>query len=703
MRVEFYRQMSTMSCGATCLRIILKMYNKDVPEWELIEQFPLGQNGWSISTLISACKHHNLHAEIIDQRFSDLKQVSLPIILLSCNHYVVIYRVKGKNIYIADPRIGKIKYSITEFQNLIGKNYIALQIQGVISEGKSNESSPVKLFANFYGYYQPYKKYIWNILIVMGIVAIAQLLIPFASRAIIDIGIEGSSWDYIRLIILGILLMNIAIIVGEYIQIYLITHISNRVKILMLEEYFIKFLSIPYSYLFGINKGDLIQRVTDNERIQNYIITTLIHTIVSTLLLAVYLIALFIFSTKLAIVFLSISAIYIIWNCTFLHCRKKLDFNFWKIKSENNKYLIDAYDNFADIRNYRLSNTIANRWRSNLFELFEQNSKFLKFSQMQELGNKIIIQSIVLILTFLSCDYVFDGTFSLGTLFAVQYIIGNIYIPLSRIPEFMSQTQLTLISLQRINAFNQTKSDFTKYGIILPKHRDILMQAILYKYPNGKIALSNISLNMKFGLKYGIIGERGCGKSTILKIICGILIPTSGKYMIGTTNSSSIGHDNLIKFISVYLQESSIFHGTILENIVCDTANIDEDRLIKVVEIASIRREIEQLNNSYNSIIGDGGNMLSKGQQQRILLARTLYKEADVYLFDEVTNCLDESMGKKIISKIDLFLKDKTRIYVTHQKEILHDADLIYFLHQGYILKNGSYEDFYGKEEQIHS
>ncbi|MCM1140250.1 MAG: ATP-binding cassette domain-containing protein [Muribaculum sp.] len=695
--------MSSKSCGATCLRIILKMYNKDVPEWELIEKFPLEQTGWSINTLLSACNHYNLHADIIDQCFSDIKQVSLPIILLACNHYVVIYRIKGKNIYVADPRIGKIKYTITEFKNLIGEDYIAIQIQGVTSEGKSNESSPVKLFANFYGYYQPYKKYILNILIVMGIVAIAQLLIPFASRAIIDIGIEGSSWNYIRLIILGILLMNITIIVGEYIQIYLITHISNRVKILMLEEYFIKFLSIPYLYLLGINKGDLIQRITDNERIQNYIITTLIQTIVSTLLLAVYLIALFIFSAKLATVFLFISAVYIIWNCIFLHCRKRLDFNFWKIKSENNKYLIEAYDNFVDIRNYGLFNTVVNKWRSNLFELFDQNSKFLKFSQLQELGSKIIIQLIILILTFLSCNYVIDGTFSLGTLFAVQYIIGNIYIPLSRIPDFMSQTQLTLISLQRINAFNQTKSEFTKSGIILPKHRDIVMQSLLYKYPNGKVALSNISLNMKSGMKYGITGESGCGKSTILKIICGILTPSSGKYMIGTTNSSSIGHDNLIKFISVYLQDSSIFHGTILENIVCDNANIDEDRLIKVVEIASIRREIEQLNNSYNSIIGDGSNMLSKGQQQRILLARTLYKEADIYLFDEVTNCLDESMGKRIISKIDLFLKDKTRVYVTHQKEILNDANLIYFIHQGYILKNGSYEDFYGKEEQIHS
>ena len=699
MKIEFYRQMSTNSCGATCLRIILKMYNKEVPEWELIEQFPLGQTGWSISTLLSACKHYNLHTNIIDQCFTDIKQVGMPIILLAGNHYVVIYRIKGKSIYVADPRIGKIKYSITEFKNLIGEDYIALQIQGVASEGKHNESSSVKLFANFYGYYQPYKKYIWNILFVMGIVAIAQLLIPFASRTIIDIGIEGSSWDYIRLIILGILLMNTTIIVGEYIQIYLITHIANRVKVLMLEEYIIKFLSIPYYYLFGINKGDLIQRVTDNERIQNYIITTLIQAIVSTLLLAVFLIVLFIFSTKLAIIFLSISTVYIIWNYSFLHCRKKLDFNFWKIKSENNKYLIDAYDNFIDIRNCRLFSMTVNKWRSNLFELFEQNSKFLKFSQIQELGNKIIIQTIVLVLTFLSCEYVFDGTFSLGTLFAVQYIIGNIYIPLSRIPDFLSQTQLTLISLQRINAFNQTKSELKKSGIILPKHRDILMQSILYKYPNGKVALSNISLSLKSGLKYGIIGESGCGKSTILKIICGILTPNSGKYMIGTTNSSSIGHDNLIKFISVYLQESSIFHGTILENIVCDNANIDEDRLIKVVEIASIRREIEQLNNSYNSIIGDGGNMLSKGQQQRILLARTLYKDADIYLFDEVINFLDESMGKRIISKIDLFLKDKTRIYVTHQKEILKDADLIYFIHQGYILKNGSYNDFYERTE----
>ncbi len=363
--------------------------------------------------------------------------------------------------------------------------------------------------------------------------------------------------------------------------------------------------------------------------------------------------------------------------------------------------MVDVYSHIMDVKNYGMETVFLQKWRSNLFRMFEQNTKYLNFSQVQEVGSRVIIQVNNLILTFLSCYYVMEGSFSLGTLFAVQYLIGTSNAPLVAIADFMNQTQLTLISLQRIQAFNHKPSDVLNENTnIIPRYKDLSIQNISFRYPNGKIALSQISMFMKYGGKYGIIGSSGCGKSTLLKIINGIFEPTVGLYSVGSSNSHALGYANMRSFISACLQENIVFRGTILENIIGGNP-YDENRLIKVVEVACIRREIETLSISYDTHIGDDGINLSKGQQQRLLIARTLYKKAEVYLFDEITNYLDEVMRNKIISKIDDFLADKTRIYVSHHTEFLKDASLIYCLHSGCLIDFGSFNDLVERKRII--
>lgn len=693
MKIHFYRQSSTNDCGATCLRIVLGIFGKDLPIWEILDLFPLEKDGWSLDTLIRASNHFGLNAKCGKANVKRLSEITLPLIVLTNGHYIVVYKIKSDSVYVADPRIGKYVYTLSDFFNEIGDDFNIVQLNPAVSFKECSNSSMGSLTKEFAKYYIPFKKQITNVFFIVLLVSLAQLVLPFVNRSIVDIGIETSSWNYIRILIIGSILLLLTIIGGNFIQIYLFTHIANRVKTFMLEDYFAHALNIKYLQFIGMNVGDILQRVTDNERIQSYVITSLLQTFTSVLFLTIFIITLLIFSIKLGVIFSLISFIYILWNWLFLNQRKKLDFKFWQVKSENNKNIIDMYTHIVDIKNCSLENIFTKKWCSNLNNIFEQNTRYLNFSQIQEVGSRLIIQSNNLILTFLSCYYVLDGTFTLGTLFAVQYLIGIMNPPLSAIADFLNQTQLTLISLQRIQAFNHKAMDsLPNSEIVVPKYKDLNLHGVSFSYPNGKIAVSQLSLYLKFGNKYGIIGSSGCGKSTLLKIINGILEPTYGNYIICNTNSKALGCHVIRRFVSAYLQENTIFNGTILQNIVCGNL-YDEARLLKVVEISAIRREIEVLPLSYNTVIGSGHINLSRGQQQRLLIARTLYKDADVYLFDEITNCLDYSTGNKIISKIDLFLSEKTRIYVTHQTEYLKDAASIYCLNSGFLIDFGKYEE----------
>lgn len=694
MRIKFYRQSSTNDCGATCLRIALSYFGKDIPIWEILNVFPTSKDGWSLEYLENACSHFGISINYIDNGIQRLQEIKLPALALFNSHYIVIYKITAKKIYIADPRIGKCTYSIEEFKEMAGDNPAIIQLSYIASFHKDNKSTWLTLARDFCKYYVPYKHKLSRIFLTVLIISAAQLIMPFVTRSIIDVGIENSSWDFMKVLIAASIILALTIIGSDYIQTNLFTHIANRVKTLMLDDYLSKAFRIKYSHFIGMNIGDMLQRVTDNERIQNYVVTSFLQTIVSMFLLLVFITALAVFSIKLSIISIVMGAAYIIWNAFFLNQRKKLDFDFWRIKADNNKAIIDSYTHISDIKLFALEPAFMKQWRSNIYRMLEQNTKYLNFSQLQYAGSQILIHANNLILTFMSSYYVIDGSFSLGTLFAIQYLIGSINAPLAVFADFMNQTQLTIISLRRIQAFNHRAEE--ESGIknnIIPKYKDILLQNVSFKYPDGKIALSQINLKLDYGKKYGIIGPSGCGKSTLLKILCGLVEPSIGKFHIGNTNSLSLGIFNFRDFTSSYLQENSVFRGSVLMNITGSDYDFDEGRLIKAVETAAIRRDIEGMPSSYNTVIGNDGVNLSRGQQQRLLLARTLYKEADIYLFDEITNSLEENLGKRIIEKIDTLLSAKTRIYVTHQTHLLMDCETIYCFNNGYLIDFGRYDE----------
>lgn len=700
--IVFHKQPFRNGCGPTCLRIILEYYGSYITESEITRYSLLQKDGWNTIQFATAAYHCGLKTEVLSLNIMDLADVDYPIVVQGTMHYIVLYKVKKNRIYVADPAIGKVVYTFDEFEEKYSsdKSIAVLKFTKLPDFKKNgNVKSNLVLIKTFGAYLVPFKSVLSKAIIIALIVALSQTILPFLTRSIIDVGLQNTAWDFIELLLLGNILLVLANILGTFVHTYLITHITNRIKYSMLDDYMRKLLSTKYAFFIGAKIGDLLQRVSDNERILSFLGGICISSFFALLNIIVFSAILFYFDYKLFLIYLLLSLLYVSWNILFLNQRKKLDYNFWDIKSTNNKLMLQVFNNIIDIKSFAAFQRYVTLWKNNIFDLFKQNMAFFYYSQTQEVGSNIIMQCKNIVLTYVSCKMVLDGNITIGTLFAVQYIIGSLNTPLYQIVEFFNQYQLVMISLNRIYAFNTLPDDNNKEAIsFLPKNRNLVIKDISFRYPDSSVALQRVNLAFQIGKKYGIIGHSGCGKSTLLKIICGILEPAVGEIWLGTTNVHALSIDNYRSIFSIDLQESNLFEGSILANIVVDLANYDEDRLIKCVEIAAIRREIERLPQSYNTLIEGDNRKLSRGQAQRILIARAIYKQADIYVFDEIANCLNIEMEKTIISKIDDFLADKTRIYVSHRIESLQNCDLLYYMSNGTIADIGTYNDLTNRQ-----
>lgn len=696
---HFYRQTSRTDCGPTALRIILSLFGKHVQAWDITGKVPCGASGWSVQDFCQASSNFGLQATSYIVSVSALKEIELPIVMLFNEHYMVCYRIKGDHYFIADPKRGKLKVRKEDLLKQINtESFIVIRCTTTpdFASIKSNRDSTLQMFCILFEYFTPYRGSIPKLLFVILIVCIAQLLIPFIARTIIDKGVTTSSFDFLSLLLIGNVLLILTTIVGNFTQTYLVTHITNRIKVTMLNQYVEKVLRLPVQYFTQSNVGDLVQRVRDSERIQSYIVGTLFSSIVALLFLIIFSLVLLYFSRILFWVTLGCSVLYIGWTCLFLKERKKIDLNFWDLQSAGNKHVIDIHRCIFDIKSFGLDKMFGNKWRNIIVAQHKQNIRFLNFSQIQDVGANIISQGKDIALTYITCYFVLHGEITLGSLFAVQYILGLINSPLTKLAYFLDQTQLTVISLQRIIAFNKLEEEVSKEKentSFIPLFKSLSFDNISFRYIDGTVALKNVSLCLQLGQKVGIVGQSGCGKSTILKILSGLLVPLAGEYYLGTSNTKALNWQTLRnKKFSVLLQENTLLDGTILENII-GNEEFDELRLIHAVETASIRREIEMLPDGYRTKIGSGHRKLSNGQKQRLLIARTIYKKADIYLFDEMANGLSAEFEKKIVEKIDRQKKDALRVYVSHRGTALIDSDIILVLDKGHIVDCGNHEE----------
>lgn len=710
----FYKQHDSMQCGITCLQMICKYYGKEYSLESLSRYCFATTEGVSMLGISEAANKLGLHTICGRVTMEQLPQAPLPCILhWSQNHFVILYKIKNnKKFYIADPGKGLVTYTEKEFKN----HWISTQSKGeekgiamfiqptpAFHELSGETTNRKRSFNFLFGYIKQYRRYFGQIILGALVGCVLQLIFPFLTQAIVDIGITHQNLGIIYLILLGQLILTISRTSVDFIRRWILLHISMRINISLVSDFFIKLLKLPMSFFDTKLMGDLIQRMNDHNRVEKFLTTQMLNVTFSLLSFIVFGCVLLGYNIFIFLIFLTGSILYGIWIAIFLKKRKLLDYELFEKQAMNNN---KTYQFITSMQEIKLQNCEQRRrweWEDVQADLFQVNMKSLKLQQTQEAGSIFINEVKNIIITVLAATAVIHGQMTLGMMLAVQYIIGQLNAPVEQLMNFLYSLQDVKISLERINEIHEMENEENNKEALNAFHdrdKSLSFKNADFKYDphNPNKTLDGINITIPEGKVTAIVGTSGSGKTTMIKLLLGYYPLLAGEITIGSTDLQKYNLKWWRKHCGVVMQDGVIFSESIARNIAVDDGEIDKERLLQAARIACIDNYIQTLPLKYNTLIGQDGIGLSQGQKQRILIARAVYKNPDYIFLDEATNALDANNERAIVENLMEFYKGKTVVIVAHRLSTVKNADQLIVIERGKIIETGTHTELIDRQ-----
>ena len=558
-------------------------------------------------------------------------------------------------------------------------------------------------FKFLFGYIKQYRRYFAQIILGLLLGSVLQLVLPFLTQSIVDVGIRNNDIGFIWLVLIGQLMLTFSRTAVDFIRRWLLLHISMRINISLVSDFFLKLLRLPMSFFDTKLMGDLLQRMNDHSRVNSFLTSQTLSVMFSLISFVVFGAVLFIYNSFIFLVFLAGSIIYGIWIALFMRRRKVLDYELFEQQAINSNKTYQFITSMQEIKLQDCEQRRRWEWEDVQADLFKVQMKSLKLTQTQEAGSIFINELKNIIITVLSATAVIHGDLTLGMMLAVQYIIGQLNSPVEQLMAFFYSLQDVKISLERINEIHlqnneedrgrDQKTEFDNGG------KAISLRNVVFKYdPHSlRTTIDGVNIEIPEGKVTAIVGASGSGKTTLIKLMLGYYPVMDGHIYIGYSPLSKYSLKWWRRQCGVVMQDGVIFSESIARNIAVDDGEIDKERLMKAAEIANVKDFVMALPLRFDTIIGRDGVGLSQGQRQRILIARAVYKNPDFIFLDEATNSLDAGNERAIVENLNRFYKGKTVVVVAHRLSTVRNADQIVVLDGGKVVETGTHESLTAK------
>ena len=702
-----FKQLDNKDCGPTCLRMIAKYHGKTFSREFLRDKANITKIGVTMAGIAEA-------AETIEMRTLGMR-ISLESLITEAptpfivpwrqKHFVVVYKTSKTKIWIADPAQGLLTYSHEDFRNAWTDTIDTTGFILILEpNAKFNKQDDYKENSNgfsfLYPYFKPYKKLIYQIFIGLCIAAIIQFILPFLMQSIVDVGVNNQNIPFIYLILVSQFVLILSQTLVSVFREWILIHITSRFNIKMISDFLYKMLKLPVNYFETRNSGEHLQRITDHTRIQNFISSSSLNMIFSIVTFLIFNAILVYYNLTIFLVFLIASSLYVGWTFFFLKQRAELDFKRFDQLSQNQTSLIQIINGVKEIKINNSQRKNRWKWEFNQISLYKTSLSTLKLAQYQTIGANFINEFKNIIITFLSAKAVIDGNLTLGMMTSIQFIVGQLNMPLGNFVLFIQSWQDAKISLERLAQVHLSDDEdvpSTHKAKELPKDKSIILKDLSYRYggKSSPLILKNINCIIPEGKTTAIVGASGSGKTTLMKLLLKFYNPTAGSINIGPVNIDDIYNDFWRLNCGAVMQDTFMFNDTIGGNISESEQNeiINRDKLNNAAFVANIEDFIEKLPNKYNTELGTSGIRLSGGQEQRIMIARAVYKDPFYLFFDEATSALDANNEKVIMENLNNFIRGKTAIIVAHRLSTVKSADNIIVLENGEIVEHGNHND----------
>lgn len=716
----YYKQSETKDCGPTCLKIISKYYDRILSIQTLRELSETTREGANLLTLSEAAEKIGFRTLGVKIALQKLEEIPLPCILhWNSNHYVVLYEVKSRKskverVKISDPAQGLLNYTKEEFLKCwIGNNADDSTEEGIAllleptpnfkNESLNTEKEKSNFgFAFLSGYMWQYKSFIFQLAIGLFAGSILQLLLPFLTQSVVDVGIQNQNINFVYIVLVAQLFLFFGKTALEFIRNWILLHLSSRINISLISDFFIKLMNLPISFFDVRMTGDIMQRINDHHRIERILTTSSLNTLFSVFNMVIMGGVLAYYNLKIFLVFFLGSITYFFWITIFLKRRADLDYKRFAEVSQEQSKVMELINGMQEIKLHNAEKQKRWSWEFIQARLFKVSMKGLVLEQTQSIGSNFINEFKNIIIVFLSAKLVIDGSITLGMMMAITSIVGNLNGPVAQLIGFIREWQDAKISLARLAEIHDKEDEIQQeqgqtQGI--SSEEDIELKDVSFRYIGSNVpVIKNLNLTIPKNKITAIVGSSGSGKTTLMKLLLKFYEPGSGSIQYGKTDLKFISQKSWRSHVGTVMQEGYIFNDTIANNIAIGETNINKERLIYASEVANIKDFILEYPLGFNTKIGQEGIGMSTGQKQRLLIARAVYKNPEMLFFDEATSALDTNNEKIIMEKLNQFFKDKTVVIIAHRLSTVISADQIVVLEKGKIIEIGNHETLVAKK-----
>lgn len=707
----FFPQLDRSDCGASCLRMISKYYSKNVSQHELRESISVTKEGATLLGISQAAEFIGFRTVGAKITFEVLKSSTILPCVCFWNqaHFVIVYKINREKVYVADPAIGLLTYKTNEFLKCWISSFSNETASGIVLALQpgpnfySKSANPLggqfrvkNALSELVQYLRPHKRLMFLLLFGLSMGSIIQWTLPFFTQSIVDIGISNQNMRFIVVILIGQLIMHTSMFANVFVQQLISIQLGTRINISAISDFLSKLFTLPLSFFEGRIVGDLLKRIEDHYKVEQFLSTTLFSFVFASLTLFVFATVLFLYSEFVFIIFAFSSLVYICYILIFLRKRRQIDYKRFQQLAVNESNLIQIIHGIIEIKLNNSETFKKWEWEKIQARVFKANIATLKLSQYQAAGGQFINSVKNLLITAITGFAVINNEMTLGMMMAVQFMLGQINAPVNEFVNFVQKWQDAKIALERINEVKaiSTREDGRGKSTQLSKtSQDITLEGVTFSYgPSSDNALNDLNLTIPANQVTAIVGPSGSGKTTLLKLLLKFYSPTKGTIVIGNDDFSSIGAFEWRRACGVVMQDGYIFGDTIARNIALSDEVIDYEKLYQAAKSAFIHDFVASLPLNYDSNIGAGGVGLSQGQRQRLLIARALYKRPTFIMLDEATSSLDANSERAIMDNMKGIFHGRTVLIIAHRLSTIKCADQIVVMDRGTITEIGTHD-----------
>lgn len=712
-KFPFYKQTESKDCGPTCIKIIAKHYGKLINTQQLRSLSETTREGSSLLGLSEATEKIGFRSLGVKLPLKTLVEAPMPCIVhWDQNHYTVVYKIKKNKVYISDPAHGLVDFQKEDFlQHWIGQHADETTPEGVVlllEPTPQFYSSDFEKEEEHFGfsfilkYLKIYRRFVLQLIIGLFAGSLLQLIFPFLTQSVVDVGIKNQDINFIYLILLAQLFLFIGQAALEIIRGWILLHLSTRINISLVSDFFIKLMNLPISFFDVRMTGDLLQRINDHHRVEKILTTSSLTVLFSFFNLIIFSVVMAYYSLQIFGVFVLGSFFYFAWVLFFFKKRKELDYKRFSQVSKEQSKVIELINGMQEIKLHNAERQMRWDWEFLQARLFKIATMHLTLEQTQSIGSNFINELKNMFITVLAASLVIEGKITLGMMLAITYIIGQLNAPIIQFINFMRDVQDAKISLDRLGEIHNRADEENPtldYVKNLPEHVDINLKNISFRYPgNATPVIKNLSLKIPARKITALVGTSGSGKTTLMKLLLRFYTIDEGEILVHNFNINNISQKKWRDRCGVVMQEGYIFNDTIARNIAIGIDYIDKEKLNHAIKVANITDFLATLPQGYNTQIGNEGIGLSTGQKQRLLIARAVYKNPALLFFDEATSALDANNEKVIMEQLNTFFKNRTAVVIAHRLSTVKNADQIVVLDQGRIVEVGNHESLIAQQ-----